>query len=69
MGDKATDKLDCFECRFFYVTWDELFPRGCKALSFKSREIHSAVVFRSSGLDCQMFEPKDKKEKAQEGKK
>ncbi len=55
MDEKAEE---CFNCKHFYVTWDEFFPRGCKALKFKSREIPSAVVKRSSGMECQMFEPK-----------
>ncbi|MBI5491775.1 MAG: uracil-DNA glycosylase [Deltaproteobacteria bacterium] len=63
MGNRAGERLDCFKCRHFYVTWDEFFPRGCKALSFKSRELPSAVVLKSSGLDCQMYEPRDKKSK------
>lgn len=67
--DRAEERLDCFKCRHFYVTWDEFFPKGCKALSFKSREMPSAVVLKSSGLDCQMFEAKDNKAKAGGGKK
>lgn len=55
-------RIDCFKCRHFYVTWDEYFPRGCKALGFKSREIPSGVVFRSSGIECQKFEMKAKKD-------
>lgn len=56
----AEDHIDCFQCRHFYVTWDEFFPRGCKALSFKSREMPSAVVKRSSGMDCQLFDRKER---------
>lgn len=55
MDEKAEG---CFNCKHFYITWDEFFPRGCKALRFKSREMPSAVVKRSSGMECQMFERK-----------
>ncbi|HAO94108.1 MAG: uracil-DNA glycosylase [Deltaproteobacteria bacterium GWB2_55_19] len=59
----AIEKVECFKCKFFYITWDEFFPRGCKALGFKSREVPSAVVFNSSGLPCQKFELNTRKTK------
>jgi len=52
------EKINCLHCAHFYITWNERFPRGCKALGFKSREAPSAVVFRTSGMDCQLFEEK-----------
>lgn len=52
------DKINCLHCAHFYVTWDERNPKGCRAMGFKSREAPSAVVFRSSGMACQMFEEK-----------
>lgn len=57
MGTKAS-KAVCAKCRHFYVTWDEFFPKGCKAMSFKSREAPSKVVFDSSGTGCRKFESK-----------
>lgn len=57
MEEKA-QRINCSRCAHFYVTWDEHFPRGCRALAFKSREAPSAVVLRSSGIECQMFEEK-----------
>lgn len=56
--ERKTAKVECRRCVHFYITWDEFFPRGCKALSFKSREVPSKVVFDSSGMECQKFEPK-----------
>ncbi len=53
-----TPEIDCGKCRHFYVTWDGHFPKGCKALNFKSRELPSGVVRGSSGLDCLKFEAK-----------
>lgn len=61
-----TKKIDCFKCRHYYVTWDEFFPKGCKALGFKSREAPSLVVRSSSGMECMRFE---EKEKVKKGKK
>ncbi|HBG46233.1 MAG TPA: uracil-DNA glycosylase [Deltaproteobacteria bacterium] len=63
MDEKAGEK-NCFHCKHFYITWDEFFPKGCKALGFKSREAPSAVVQRSSGMECQMFEHKKEHGKA-----
>lgn len=56
--ERKTSAIACLKCRHFYITWDEFFPRGCKALGFKSREVPSKAVFDSSGIECQKFEPK-----------
>ncbi len=53
---KGNGAVDCFRCVHFYVTWDENFPRGCKAYGFKSRNIPSVDVYRSSGMKCLRFE-------------
>lgn len=50
---------DCLRCRYYYITWDKSFPYGCKAIGFKSQESPSAVVFKSSGIACLMFESKE----------
>ncbi|MDX1807810.1 MAG: uracil-DNA glycosylase [Paenisporosarcina sp.] len=50
--------VNCFQCRHFYVTWDTRHPRGCRAYQFKTRELPSVVVKRSSGTDCMNFQPK-----------
>lgn len=51
-------RVDCSKCQFYYVTWDPRFPKGCKAFGFKTREIPSLSVFRSSGQPCLRFIPK-----------
>ena len=50
--------VNCFQCQYFFVTWDPKNPRGCKAYGFKTRELPSIVVRRSSGMECLKFEPK-----------
>jgi len=55
-GEQA--KVNCYKCKYFYITWDTNFPRGCRLLGFKSRGIPSADVFNSSGIPCLSFEPK-----------
>lgn len=50
--------VNCFACIYFYTTWDPANPRGCKAYGFKSKQLPSIVVKRSSGMECMKFEPK-----------
>jgi len=57
MPARTDHPVDCFACRHFYVTWDPDFPRGCRVMGFKSREIPSQVVRRASGMECLRFEP------------
>jgi hypothetical protein len=52
------EPINCFECTHFYVTWDRLRPKGCRAMGFKSREMPSIVVYKSSGVDCLRYDPK-----------
>ena len=52
-GDGVT--VNCFQCEYFYVTWDQRNPRGCKAYGFKTRELPSIVVKKSSGIECLKF--------------
>ncbi len=51
----------CVGCAYFYITWEKKFPYGCKAMKFKSKQYPSNVVFESSGMECQLFKPKEKK--------
>ena len=52
------ERPDCLHCRHYFVTWDPAEPRGCRAYEFKSRDLPSDVVFRSSGETCQLFDRK-----------
>ncbi|MBA2872829.1 hypothetical protein HNQ85_003142 [Anoxybacillus calidus] len=54
-------RINCYQCKHFYVTWDPKFPRGCRAFAFKSTMMPSVTVFQSSGKACMKFEPKQKK--------
>jgi len=55
---KKTNLVDCFQCAYFYVTWEASHPRGCKAFGFKTAKLPSEVVFESSGEPCLKFKPK-----------
>jgi hypothetical protein len=61
LNDKHREgkKMNCFECRHFFITHEPDRPYGCQAMGFKSRELPSAVVLRSSGEPCLLHMPKD----------
>ncbi len=56
--EKKRNRIYCFKCTHFYITWDSRFSKGCKALNFKTNRLPSQVVFENSGIECQMFKPK-----------
>jgi len=57
---REAKKINCFECRHFFITHEPAHPYGCKSMGFKSPELPSAVVVSSSGGACLVFEPKSK---------
>lgn len=52
------EKPICIKCRHYYITWDKVFPYGCRAMNFKSRQMPYLAVWESSGADCLSFAPK-----------
>ena len=52
------DRIVCQKCKYYYVTWIQAQPHGCKAYGFKSRKIPSMVVKQSSGENCKFYESK-----------
>ncbi|MBO8138840.1 MAG: uracil-DNA glycosylase [Desulfotomaculum sp.] len=57
----SDDKIICQKCKYFYVTWDDKLPRGCKAYGFKTRHIPSLVVYRTTGHRCVCYKEKETK--------
>jgi hypothetical protein len=55
-------KINCFECRHFFITHEPARPYGCQAMGFKSRELPSSAVLRSSGEPCLLHVPKGRLE-------
>jgi hypothetical protein len=53
-------KINCFECRHFFVTHEPFHPYGCRAMGFKARELPCAAVLRSSGEPCLCHDQKDR---------
>jgi hypothetical protein len=56
--DQSPDKINCVTCKHYFVTWEPAFPKGCRAYGFKTSELPSVLVKRSSGLPCMNFESK-----------
>ena len=56
-------KLTCFQCGYFYITWEKNFPYGCKAMGFKSKKIPMKAVYENSGTECLSFSPKQRNAK------
>jgi hypothetical protein len=48
----------CIKCRYYQVTWDPERPYGCRAHNFKTSRNPAAIVYESSGIECQVFTPK-----------
>ena len=55
----SNDKINCYLCIHFHITWERKFPYSCRAHGFKGPQIPSVVVFSSSGEQCHLFTPKN----------
>ncbi|PIE70969.1 MAG: uracil-DNA glycosylase [Deltaproteobacteria bacterium] len=58
MSAAPIKRINCYKCRHYFVTWDNQRPHGCRAMGFKSIQIPSMVVLKSSGVPCHLFEQK-----------
>ncbi len=52
------NKVNCFRCQHFRTTWNPAFPRACDAYGFKTKELPSSYVLKSSGSECMQFKEK-----------
>ena len=57
---KEKNITNCLGCMYYYVTWDNKFPKGCKYFGFKTNKMPSLVVKESSGESCQFYTAKIK---------
>ncbi len=48
-------RINCRRCKHYFVTWEKNQPHGCRAYGFKSAQIPSMVVLKSSGESCNLF--------------
>lgn len=58
MAEQTSKAPDCWQCRYFAISWDPRNPYQCKMMGFKSRMIPSFEVFRADGNHCRGFMPK-----------
>ena len=65
---KKADRISCHKCKFFYVTWDNSFPYGCKAMGFKGKITPSMMVFQASGKTCMAYEKKAERDSEEKNK-
>ena len=52
------NKVNCYQCKHFAVTWEPKFPNSCRLLGFKSQSAPSAAVYQATGKICEAFEKK-----------
>ncbi|MDY6822409.1 MAG: uracil-DNA glycosylase [Thermodesulfobacteriota bacterium] len=57
---KLKKRIRCADCKHFYITWDEQFPYGCRAMGFKGKRSPATTVLNASEMPCQLFSPKPK---------
>ena len=58
MNDESSKAPDCWQCRYFAISWDPRTPYQCRMMGFKSRMIPSFEVFRADGNHCRGYVPK-----------
>ncbi len=49
---------NCWQCRFFAVSWDPRLPYACRSMGFKTKVLPAIEVLRTDGLPCQSFTPR-----------
>ena len=52
------ERINCMHCKYFHVSWDPKFPRGCKLYGFKTAGFPSVEVLKATGEECLGFEKK-----------
>lgn len=55
-----TNRVNCFKCEYFNITWDANNPRGCSYFGFKTKLLPSVLVLKTSGEKCKAFKEKNK---------
>ncbi len=53
----------CRHCIHYRVSWDPRMPHGCAAHGFKSSRNPAQVVYDASGLPCQLFMPREARDR------
>lgn len=56
-------KPNCMKCKYYFITFDQHAPKGCKAYNIKSKQLPSMIVKQASGGECLGFSAKPEKKK------
>lgn len=62
MSNQNTE-VNCWECRFFSISWDKSRRYQCNKLGFKSSILPSIEVLNADGRPCLSHEPKERNQK------
>ena len=57
--ENQNERVDCFQCQHFYITWDVHHPKGCRNYNFKTSILPSQKVKEAIGHVCPGFIRKD----------
>lgn len=50
---------NCWQCRFFAISWDPRMPYACNRLGFKTHVLPAIEVLRIDGQHCHGFMPRE----------
>jgi hypothetical protein len=56
-------KINCKECKHYFITFDANAPYGCKAYGFKGKVVPNILVYQVSGSKCNLFSLKKETKK------
>jgi hypothetical protein len=62
MATESGPERLCRRCQHFVVTWIPARPYACRAFGFKGRVLPCVTVFENSGVTCQLFTPRTRKD-------
>jgi hypothetical protein len=55
LRDAPTGAPNCWQCRYFSISWDTSRPYSCRLMGFKSKALPSIEVLRADGQPCRGF--------------
>ena len=59
MNEKEDNRVNCFQCVHFAVTWEPEYPKSCSLFGFKTASLPSVTVYETTGEICLGFEKKE----------
>ena len=56
--EQVKNKINCWNCKYFYISWHPTMPYACRAFGFKSKNIPSLEVLSADGRLCKAYNSK-----------